>query len=179
METVSKYVVKVDCLKEVGSGFVYLPEDNLEYVYVFTAKHCVLGKDGNSGASQKDVQITFFDNQLNQKPVYNVSEQDQMILSKNSLDDIALIIIKKTKLPIVYEDLQKPKLFKLTGKERHCLLSGIPKFVANRLQRTLYHCNFLSDKDKFNQFQIVVSDSITKEYNVDNLFEGYSGSGIY
>lgn len=179
MQIVSKYVVKVDCLKETGSGFVYLPDDNLEYVYVFTAKHCIVGKNGRSGASQRDVQITFFDIEANKHQVYNVSEEDRLMLGKNNQDDIALIIIEKKKLAIDYENLQKPKLFKLTGKEKQCLLNGIPKFVDNKLQRTLYHCNFLSDKDYSNQFQILVLDSITNEYNVDNLFEGYSGSGIY
>lgn len=179
MESVSKYVVKVDCLKEVGSGFVYLPDDNLDYAYVFTAKHCIVGKNENNGASQTDVQITFFDLETNQEKVYEVSEEDQFVMGKDNQDDIALIIIEKNKLPIKYEDLQKPKLFKLTGKQNKCLLSGIPKYVDNRLQRTLYNCNFLTDKDYSNQFQILVSDPITNEYNVDNLFEGYSGSGIY
>lgn len=67
----------------------------------------------------------------------------------------------------------------LSGSEKQCVVKGFPNFVNGKHIRTLYECQFLSDRDYSNQIQLSVFDSVTDKYNADNLIEGYSGSGIF
>ncbi|HEY5368101.1 MAG TPA: hypothetical protein VIJ75_03850 [Hanamia sp.] len=99
--------------------------------------------------------------------------------SNNDNEDFAVIVIKKTSIPETIVFSNTPGLAILTGKEKKCFVTGIPKVVQNKVQRTLYMGKILGDKDYAEQVQVEVNDPISDQYNADNLVEGYSGSPLF
>jgi len=178
MSQLANYIVKITCLGEQGSGFIYLPENNTDFAYIFTARHCIAGKKGNDGVVKTDIQIHFF---TPKQKKYKVKKNDHLLLGANNQnEDIAVLIISKKALPDSIDKSSNLTLFKLSGSEKKCLVRGIGKVVNNKHQRTLHKCEFISDDTDYpNQFQIEVSDPVTEEYNADSLVEGFSGSGVF
>ncbi len=176
MKTVQNYVVKIITPGSLGSGLIYFPLDAPEEVYVFTARHLLTKVNGELKANS-DIRIIFFD--AVNSPC-NVINGDVILCgSNNETEDIGVIIIKKAAIPDTIELTDVPGLATLTGKEKKCFITGIPKVVQNKAQRTLYMGKILGDKDYAEQVQVEVSDPISDQYNADNLVEGYSGSPLF
>jgi hypothetical protein len=175
MKTIHNYIVKIITPGSLGSGLIYFPSDAPEEAYVFTARHLLTKANGELKANT-DIQIIFFDT-LNS--VCNVTNGDVILSgSNNDSEDFAVIAIKKTSIPGSIEFSNTPGLAILTGKEKNCFVTGIPKVVQNKVPRTLYLGKILDDKDYAEQVQVEISDPISDQYNADNLVEGYSGSPL-
>jgi hypothetical protein len=176
MKTIQNYIVKIITPGSLGSGLIYFPSDAPEEAYIFTARHLLTKANGELKANT-DIQVIFFDT-LNS--VCNVTNDDVILYgSNNDSEDFAVIAIKKTSIPASVEFSNTPGLAILTGKEKNCFITGIPKVVQNKVPRTLYLGKILDDKDYVEQVQVEISDPISDHYNADNLVEGYSGSPLF
>lgn len=176
MKTIQNYIVKIITPEGLGSGLIYFPSDEPEDAYVVTARHLLTKANGELKVCT-DIQIIFFDIQ---NSVWNVTNDDVILCgSNNDSEDFAVIIIKRTSIPGAIEFIDSPGLAILTGKEKNCIITGIPKVVQNKVQRTLYQGKILADKDYAEQVQVEISDPISDHYNADNLVEGYSGSPLF
>lgn len=175
MAYIDNYIVKIINNKELGTGFIYFPSFNGDLVYVITARHVLLGE--NEIALRGDIQIQFFDKE---RKVYKVSNDDPIILGgSDESEDFAIIICPKTIVPASIEVKQSPQLIKLTGNEKKCFVTGVPKVVDNNSQRSLLKVEILPDKDFDHQIQLEIADPISSVYNSDILLEGYSGSPLF
>lgn len=96
---------------------------NEEYVYIFTAKHCILGKKFDYNL--EDINITVYIKGEND--TYNEIEIDKqdIIYDKNPLNDRAIIVLKKEKNKIL-EQLKSVEFFDLDSIQIECFLRGYP-----------------------------------------------------
>jgi hypothetical protein len=179
MNDISSHIVKINCKEEQGSGFIYFPENNPDYAYIFTARHCVLGETGNNGAIKTDIKIELF-NAKGSSDNYQIVEEDILLIgADNDTEDLAIIIVKKQGVFKWNTSISELYLIKLTGREESCFTNGISKLTGNRHRRTLINCFLLPDKDYSGQIQVAVKDALVDKYYADDLIEGYSGSGIF
>ncbi|MGE0567910.1 MAG: hypothetical protein AB7O73_08165 [Bacteroidia bacterium] len=180
MMDLSKYIVKITCKNEIGSGFIYLPLGDPQRAYIFTARHCIYGKDVDNNADKTDVSITFYSGAKHIEKSYTVSNEDVLVAgANNATEDIAIIIISKESIPDGCISEESPKLILLSGSEKECFISGVPKVTGNLYPRTLQNCFIDPDKDYPYQIQVSVKDAIVDNFNADELVEGYSGSGCF
>lgn len=90
--------IRVNCYGETGTALLYFPGQDLEYVYVFTAKHCLAGVDFKYEFSYRDILLDrIFNWNTKSFHSYTLSETDRIIVSDNS-NDIAVLVLPKFKI---------------------------------------------------------------------------------
>ena len=180
MVNLVNYVVKTSCKNELGSGFIYLPDSDLERVYIFTTRHCIYGTGNGNGALKTDISITYYSSAETESMVYTLKEEDALITGANNVnEDIAILIVSRSAIPVGCKGDSGPKLINLTGNEKECFVNGVPKVTSNLFPRTLTNCFIEPDKDNPGQIQVSVKNAIVDNFNADELVEGYSGSGCF
>lgn len=176
MITTKDFIVRLENPEGCAGGFIFSPENSSELAYILTVRHGLVSEDEISWRTN-EISVDFLVEGVWVK--YQLQKEDVIVHGKNNqFEDIGLIVIKKSKLPVSLDFSKCPQLCIFPQKEHKIEITGIPKAVHNELKRTLYQLTPLSDKDYDNQIQIEVKDPITDEYNADNLVEGYSGSPI-
>lgn len=177
MQDIRDNIFRINNPDGYGSGFVFSPENNESLVYLVTSRHNLV--DEENGQQWNPDQLTIDYRIADTNKSFALTGEDIIHYGNNNdIEDIGLIIIRKDKFIGGHTWLTPQKLCKLTGGERLGTVSGFPKLTSGKQIRTLYQLTFLSDKDYSNEIQLEVSDPISKEYNTDNLVEGYSGSPI-
>ncbi|RUT68528.1 ATP-binding protein [Flavobacterium cupreum] len=177
MTTVKDFIVRIENPAGYSGGFVYSPGQDSELLYVLAARHSLVSADEVPWTSQ-ELSIEFLIE--NKWSKYNLQTDDIILFGKNNEhEDIGVLGIKKSSLPVILDYSICPSLCIVPEKDHHLEITGYPKVVQNELKRTLYQLKTLNDKDYNNQIQIEVSDPLTGEYNDENLVEGYSGSPIF
>ena len=83
---------------EHGSG-VIIQMLNEEYIYIFTAKHCILGKEFNY--TRETVVITVYVKYNNTYEEILISENDIIKYDDDPVNDIAIIVLKKERNEIL------------------------------------------------------------------------------
>lgn len=172
--------IRIQCNGEKGTALLFFPGPELEYVYVFTAKHCLTGKEFNKGFAYHDILL---DKILNPTTgTYHscrLTETDVIQVSDN-LQDIALII------------MPKQRILELTGVEfyhqvinthpeiTHYRVRGFASFNEQETDRP-FDLKYQEDqKGSKSLFTLKSGDHFDTFYNraLDNL-EGLSGSGVF
>ena len=177
MTTAKDFIVRIENPEGYSGGFIYSPTQDAELIYVLTARHSLVSTNEVPWTAQ-ELSIEFLIE--NKWSKYNLQTDDIIIFGKNNeVEDIGVLVIKKSSLPVILDYTKCPSLCMVPQKDHHLEITGYPKIVQNELKRTLYQLKTLNDKDYSNQIQIEVADPLTGEYNDDNLVEGYSGSPIF
>ncbi|HTF17412.1 MAG TPA: hypothetical protein VK658_05025 [Chryseolinea sp.] len=168
----NKYVVKIVAI-QVSTGFVHFPSDAKE-AYVICSLHGIADK--NTLALAEKVEIKFFDGA---NSYYQVGSTDQIITGRSTTnEDVAVIIIPRSAVPAEIAEGDLPALIKLNGKEKKCIVRGLPASTENSRIRTLYDGTIVDDKDYDHQVQAIVADALVQHPDADNLVNGYSGSPL-
>lgn len=177
MTTVKDFIVRIENPEGYSGGFICSPAPHAELIYILAARHSLVNVDEVPWTSQ-ELSIEFLIE--NKWSMYKVQSEDLIIFGKNNeQEDIGVLVIKKSSLPVILDYSKCPSLCMVPEKDHLLEITGYPKVVQNELKRTLYQLKTLNDKDYSNQIQIELSDPLTGEYNDDNLVEGYSGSPIF
>ncbi|CAC9974433.1 ATP-binding protein [Flavobacterium panici] len=177
MTAVKDFIVRIENPVGYSGGLVYSPSQDRELVYVLVARHSLVSTDEIPWTSLELSLEFLIENKWSK---YNLQTEDIILFGKNNEhEDIGVLVIKKSSLPVILDYSTCPSLCIVPEKDHNLEITGYPKAVQNELKRTLYKLKILSDKDYSNQIQIEVSDPLTGEYNDDNLVEGYSGSPIF
>ncbi|MFH6937089.1 hypothetical protein [Flavobacterium sp. FlaQc-30] len=173
--------VKIKCKEETGTALLYSPGEAFDYIYVFTAKHCLVGENFDQDFVNEDITIEkIFNPADNTWHSYTVSQTDKIVCTSSNELDLALIIIPKTNI----EELSGVKCFfpiidraSLTGE---CLIRGFADFNSGQEDRP-YELNFEEySKDNKNLFSLNFDGSLDTRYQsaVSNV-QGLSGSGVF
>lgn len=171
------FIVRIENPYGFSSGLVYSPNSQSELVYVFTARHALVGDEGIPCESTEVTVGFLIDNEWS---TYRLQKGDIILIGENNAtEDIAILVIKKPSLPVMLNYDRCPEICQVPAKGHELEITGFPKVVLNELKRTLHHLKPLKDRDYERQIQIEVSDPLTGEYNDDNLVEGYSGSPVF
>jgi len=159
--------------KNSGSGFIHKIEAGK--VYIFTARHVLLD-DGEDVLPK--INIGFYD-----KSAYTLQSGDTVIYGKSNTrdQDVALIIIQEAAIQFDKNTIIRIDFAKTGHRSAntHCTISGYPHSTREQHLRTLNQCRIVKDKDFEAQIQLETTDPIMEEYNVEILFQSYSGSGIF
>jgi len=180
-ENILKQVtVRIKCNQETGSGVLFFPENNPEFIYVFTAKHCLCGKDFNKPFKNTDIKVDkIFKQSTEAFSEYNCLNEDVVIQTDNE-DDVALIIIKKQ---AIESHLGDPLVYKLIDKnndKQPVYFRGFPQFTQNEQDRP-FEAKFVEEiKSHTQKFQLNSLDKLDSFYtpSADNM-AGTSGSGLF
>jgi hypothetical protein len=176
MIAAKNFIVRMENPEGFSGGFIFSPINNTEFVYVLAARHSLVNEQEIAWRAD-ELSLDFLVEKIWCK--YQLQVDDTIVYGKNNeSEDIGILIIKKSSLPVNLDFSKCPALSKFPQQGAKIEITGIPKVVNNELKRTLYQLTSLSDKDYYSQMQIEVSDPLIGEYNADNLVEGYSGSPI-
>src|SRR5688572_28006886 len=100
----NKYVVKI-IANGVSTGFIHFPV-NSEEAYVICSLHGIADK--HTLVLVERIEIKFFDSE---KSSYHVASTDQVIKGRSTTDeDIAAIVIPRSKVPIDIGNERNPRL---------------------------------------------------------------------
>lgn len=173
--------VKIKCKEETGTALLYSPGEDFDYIYVFTAKHCLVGENFDQDFVNEDITIEkIFNPADNTWHSYTVSQTDKIVCTSSDELDLALIIIPKRHI----EELSGVQYFfpiidraSLTGE---CVIRGFADFNSGQEDRP-YELNFEENfKENKNLFSLNFDGSLDTRYQsaVSNV-QGLSGSGVF
>lgn len=92
------FIVRIENPYGFSSGLVYSPNSQSELVYVFTARHALVGDEGIPCESTEVTVGFLIDNEWS---TYRLQKGDIILIGENNAtEDIAILVIKKPSLPI-------------------------------------------------------------------------------
>lgn len=90
--------LRVHCNGVTGTALLFFPGQQVEYVYVFTAKHCLAGDDFKFKFSNTDIKLEKIFNSTNKKFCsYQLKETDRVIATDDE-NDLAVLVLSKQKI---------------------------------------------------------------------------------
>lgn len=159
---------------EHGSG-VILQMDNEDYVYVLTAKHCILGKELKYKREDINIKVYIkFDNVYSE---IDISEEELIIYDDDPLNDRAIIILSKVKEKSL-DNIKSIDFFDLDSIPIECCFRGYPapyNLGESNRAITVGMCQFIENNviGTKTKLETIVYDEAL--YNVS----GYSGGGVF
>lgn len=173
--------VKINCNDEIGTALLYSPGESLDYMYILTAKHCIMGKDFSKQYVNTDITIEkIFNPTVGVYHSCGIMETDMVICTANDELDLALIIIPKARIEDL-SGLQYPfQVIDKPGLARDCLIRGFADFNSSEEDRP-YNLMFAESlKDKPEILVLNFDGTLDTRYQsaVSNV-QGLSGSGLF
>ena len=157
----------------VGTGFLWDPDEQDDYFFLFTAKHCIYGKQLNNGAEVSDITLQFESGEL--MPLRPASAQ----ICKANEHDIAIVALSKKgwdkypkPMPLEIKSLQG------LGWRQECIFRGWSD------EKGVYKAHNTSGRlsDKMlgrPEFKIdAIKDLDSTNYAAEDVLQGRSGSGL-
>ncbi|CEK37653.1 ATPase AAA [Paraclostridium sordellii] len=159
---------------EHGSG-VILQMDNEDYVYILTAKHCILGKELNY--KREDINITVYVKLDNVYKEIEISEQELIIYDDNPLNDRAIIILKKANEKSL-DNIKSIEFFDLNSIPIECCFRGYPapyNLGEKNVAVTVGMCQFIENNIIGTKTKLETTVYDEALYNIS----GCSGGGVF
>ncbi len=172
--------IKINCNSEIGTAVLFFPGEDLEEVYILTAKHCLTGKKFDKSYTYKDITLKQLFNPITQTyHTCNLTETDVIVVSENT-EDLALII------------MPKQRIIEFIGNEFRCQVINTNPCITEYIVRGFANLNsqladrqfpmtFVEDQKDNNNLFIMKSDENLDTYlyrALENV-EGLSGSGAF
>ncbi|MEO5909617.1 MAG: AAA family ATPase, partial [Pelobium sp.] len=172
--------IRITCNGDAGTAVLFFPGENVDDVYIFTAKHCINGKSFDKEFKKVDIVLDKIINAKNGTyHTYTLTETDIVITSED-IQDIALII------------LSKQHMLDLTGDAFYCqvadtdpsitdyVIRGFANFNSQQADRP-FPLRFIEDqKDNASLFTMRSEQTLDTYYQqaLENV-EGLSGCGAF
>jgi hypothetical protein len=173
--------IKIKCNDESGTALLYSPGESLDYMYILTAKHCLMGKDFDKQYVNTDITLEKIFNPAS--GVFHscvITEADKVFCTTSNELDLALIIIPKARIELL-SGLQYPfQVVDKPGATRECLIRGFAEFNDGQEDRP-YELMFSETlKDKTDLLVLNFDGTLDTRYQsaVSNV-QGLSGSGLF
>ncbi|MCD8177220.1 MAG: serine protease [Tannerellaceae bacterium] len=161
-----------DSPNPVGSGVLYIPLNQREYVYILTAAHC-LYKDGDGFTTPREhIRIDFYDPETNQLKSLQ-KRIDYRFVSSKIERDVAIIFLDKNELDVSVNLLPSIEIIKDHSTISTFVVKGYP--VATQGQEIVcIYPEWIQEFVVGCQFQL----KLIEDYDSEEV-DGFSGSGIY
>lgn len=170
--------VRVTCKEDTGTAVLVLPQ-NKAFIYILTAKHVLLGKQFDKPIDKKSISIDKILVQ-DQFTSYQVSESDSILLSDNTEDDIAIIVIPSKTFLLEENALNNSGYIDADYGLLNCAVRGFPLLAGNIESRQL---TALFDEFKpgnADHFLIHTTQPLDTIYSDANTnVQGLSGGGVF
>ncbi|WP_164111989.1 MULTISPECIES: hypothetical protein [Sphingobacterium] len=161
--------------KGTGSGILYKPSDS-DFLYIFTAKHCIYGQDFDSAAKPKHIKIDKI-KAAKKGEYYKLQKADRIIGDDN--DDIVALVIDWKRFP-GYNEIPEIKLAGLHKDGTDVWFKGYPTLTGGEKQKSVKGTLNTMDMEGA-KFEVATGEAFLKYYKknrVQGLCKGFSGSGI-
>lgn len=176
---ISKVAVRVNSKdKYTGSGYVYLPNEESEWIYVLTAKHCIYGKKFRAVAVVNKIKVSRKIGDSDGLASYQLTNTDSIIVKKQNRPDILVLKVKRESIEAALGKFPVTYLSHYEAQELSGMFKGFPSLTNNEIPLTA-NVNIIYHDSEGARIQghctIEFSDENTSgDYNV----EGFSGSGL-
>ncbi|OKS88706.1 DEAD/DEAH box helicase family protein [Mucilaginibacter polytrichastri] len=173
--------VKIKCNGVTGTALLYFPSDEVEYMYVFTAKHCLAGEDFDKTFVPSDIKLEkLFNAATFEFHEFQLSDTDVVVCSPENELDIALLVLPKTKIVNLIGKSFFYECIESAEKSDQGSLRGFADFNQGDEDRP-FEANFIENiKDKPLLFIADAVDPLDTylQKALDNV-SGLSGSGYF
>jgi archaellum biogenesis ATPase FlaH len=172
IEKISKVTCRIETQEEKGTGVLFLPEDS-EFVYLITAKHCLLGKDFSKCPDKKNTKIFIPVPLDKQFEIFCLEKADNILFPEEPGIDCAVIVFRKVLLPDSCRDIPRINFLELRYTSGKCIFRGYPQSYGSIVGVNI-HVNY-SDND------LVTTNIPLSTHDSDPLYNcnGFSGSGLF
>ncbi|RKE80775.1 ATP-binding protein [Chryseobacterium sp. AG363] len=86
--------IRIQCNEDIGTAVIYFPDADTDYVYILTAKHCLVGEKFNKTYSKEGILLDqIFNDESLTYHSYVLSDTAVVITSVSNEEDLALIIV--------------------------------------------------------------------------------------
>lgn len=172
--------IKVVSNGNIATGLLYFPGASVEYVYVLTAKHCLMGKDFKQPYSYKKIKLEQIFNPLT-KTYHDcaLTEMDQIVVSSDA-EDLAIIILPKARILSLTEHEFFYQVVDTDPAIIDFSVRGFANLNGQEADR-VFPMKFIEDqKDNESIFHLKSSENLDSFYQtaLDNV-EGLSGAGAF
>jgi hypothetical protein len=161
---------------EQGTGIILKSKEYQDKLYIFTAKHCILGRNYKNGAKKKDVKIEKI-NLEEGKTSYRVKTDDQIIF--DDVLDLAAIVVNIAGFP-AFEKLPNIEIAWLATDESSFALKGFPRMRDGKKQHTAEGTLNTKDTGKA-KFRLTIPSTFFDYFEKSEIpacVPGFSGSGV-
>lgn len=170
--------IRITCNGDIGTAVIYFPDPDEDYVYIFTAKHCLMGQHFEKQYVKEGIVLDkIFNEETTLYHSYTLKEADIVKVSDDA-EDIALLI------------LSKKDILALTGKQffwnvidtnitiEDYTIRGFASFNLQQADRPFPLVYLEDQKDNTNLFTLRSHMNLDTYYQqaMENV-EGLSGSG--
>lgn len=176
---ISKVAVRVNSKdKYTGSGYVYLPNEESEWIYVFTAKHCIYGKSFRAVPAANKIRVSRKIDDSDGLASYQLTDADSIIVKKKNRPDILVLKVRRESIEAAIGKFPVTYLSHFETQELSGMFKGFPSLTNNEIPWTANVNIVYQDSAGANiegHCNIEFGDESTfGDYNV----EGFSGSGL-
>ncbi|SJN27808.1 trypsin-like peptidase domain-containing protein [Sphingobacterium sp. JB170] len=174
----NQFTVRIKSINVRGSGIIGRLKEDEDYVYVFTAKHCILGEKFSNEASISDIKILDIYNGEEEKAELKCEAGDDLLLSSDK-EDIAIIKLAIKRLAGAVEHLPFIRLALLDDNVGPLTFRGYPKY-ADKTKTLSGNRPHEDDEGRF--FEIAVPDKFFDLFSPQPenvLVKGFSGAPVF
>ena len=175
-EVLVKVTVWVQVGRSIGTGVLFDNPADADYLYVFTAKHCIYGDSFEEKVSPNDVLIKHRVHQEDEFQEFPVEK----VLSSENLHDFSVLICKKGHLSGYFHDI--PTIYFLKDDPRRIpedlVYMGFP-FAANNNYFIAGEAKFVSYDGELKFRMKSLLDLDTHQAPAKYNAKGFSGGGVF
>ena len=135
-EKINKVVLKITATfnykKELGSGILFLPNEQSMFVYALTAKHCVV--ENNVEATRISLDYLLAEDKTCKS--YELLSTDKILCHQTN--DLAILVIPKANIEALIGKIPCIMLSPVDTLEEKCSFIGYPCAVNNEKARAIY-----------------------------------------
>ncbi|MCH7409993.1 AAA family ATPase [Belliella sp. DSM 111904] len=172
--------LRVHCNGVTGTALLFFPGQQVEYVYVFTAKHCLAGDDFKFKFSNTDIKLEKIFNSTNKKFYsYQLKETDRVIASDDT-NDLAVLVLSKQKILELTGLEFSYQIIEPNEETRDFIVRGFA--YMNEQNEDRFFPLFFYEQTKDNDSKVIfkskeVLDTYYQQAGVN--MKGLSGAGIF
>lgn len=172
--TIIRITCRIETPTDKGSGVFILPkDDSSDFLYIATAKHCILGKNFDKDNKNDEVRIFVPNNEnKNSFSEINLTDSDNILYPKGDID-CAIIVLKNRQG--LKENLPRIDITELKDISDKCIFRGYPQ-AYNHIEGA----NIINCKAGNNIVEVItplsnLKDDPDSKYNC----QGFSGGGLF
>ncbi|SFE49619.1 hypothetical protein SAMN05518672_1073 [Chitinophaga sp. CF118] len=172
--------LRIECNKGKGTALLFFPGSELEYVYVLTAKHCLMGEHFDQPFTYSDILLDkIFNPKAGTYHSCRLTDTDVIVFSGDT-EDLALIILPKERIVTLTETEFPCQVIDTAPSITDYQVRGFASFNDQEADRSFELTYREDQKDNKNLFLLWTDASLDTYYDraLTNV-KGLSGGGVF
>lgn len=172
IENISRVTCRIEGPKNKGTGILikFNKDDN---IYIFTAKHCILGKDFDQDIEKISIKlhIPLIDGKFE---VLTLNDNDKILFSNKEDIDCAVIALDTSCHSEHLKNIPCINLLKLKYTSHNCILRGYPQSHGNLEGININNVSYVDNN-------VLTTLTLLSTLDSDPIYncQGFSGGGVF